>query len=148
MASFECDSPGLYSESDSELLLSMKILTQLMRRKRVRSRLRRFLEVISGSVVNFENVNDIVLNSRFLHYTILSNHVYPNKIVKFPTSIQYSPQLYKPGNEHHVKSASALFMTFIFLLLNCNFFGAQQMLSIAFIAGASSSHHLLCSCVF
>ena len=47
-----------------------------------------FLGVISCSGGYFEKLNDITFHGRFLYNTIFANNVYPNKIVKIPTTTQ------------------------------------------------------------
>ena len=42
--------------------------------------------MISGSDGNFEHLNDITFNCRFLYYTNISNNVHPNKMVQVPTT--------------------------------------------------------------
>ena len=46
--------------------------------------------VVAGS---FEKINDIILNGRFLYFTVLSNNKHPNNIIKIPTTTKnYSQQ--------------------------------------------------------
>ena len=45
--------------------------------------------MILGSGGNCENLSDTAFNFRFTYYTIISNKVHPNKIVKIPTTTRY-----------------------------------------------------------
>ena len=60
----------------------------------------RFLEVISGRGGNFEICHGIAFNFRILHYTIISNNVHPNKIVKIPTKKRQSLDIQAMQKNH------------------------------------------------